>query len=136
MNLFKLLKKNYIWKFFIQDLFYPIYNIIWQYLINFKAKILYFIWFFKKKEFIRLNQNDKILVKNNSIFKDISKKILKECLLLLENSKKEILSKAYKKKLSEELGKTAVDAEMPYRISMYENLSEDLKKKHPESAIL
>jgi len=83
MSLLKLLKKTYIWKFFIQNLFYPIYNIIWQYLINFKAKILYFIWFFKKKEFIRLNYNDKILIKDNSIFKYISKKILKECLPLL-----------------------------------------------------
>jgi len=76
-----------------------------------------------------LNYNDKILIKDNSIFKYISKKILKECLPLLENSKKKILSEAYKKKLSEEMGRTAVDAELPYRISMYENLSEDLKKE-------
>ena len=129
MNFLKSLKKTYIWKFFIQNLFYPIYNIIWQYLINFNAKILYFIWFFKKREFIKFNRNDKILIKDNNTFKNISKKILKECLPLLENSRKKILSEEYKKKLSEKMGPTAVDAELPYRISMYENLSETLKKE-------
>ena len=129
MNFLKFFKKTYIWKFFIQNLFYPIYHIIWQYLINFSAKILYFIWFLKKREFIKLNKNDKILIKDNDTFKNISKKILKECLPLLENSKKTILSEEYKKKLSQEIGSTAVDAEIPYRISMYENLSENLKKE-------
>jgi len=129
MNFLKSLKKTYIWKFFIQNLFYPIYNIIWQYLINFNAKILYFIWFFKKREFIKFNRNDKILIKDNNTFKNISKKILKECLPLLENSKKKILNEEYKKKLSEKIGPTSVDAELPYRISMYEDLSETLKKE-------
>ena len=129
MNFLKFLKKTYTWKFFIQNLFYPIYNIIWQYLINFNAKILYFIWFFKKRKFIELNKNDKILIKDNEILKNISKKILKECLPLLENSKKKILSEEYKTKLSEEVGPTSVEAEIPYRISMYENLSENLKKE-------
>ena len=77
MNFLKSLKKTYIWKFFIQNLFYPIYNIIWQYLINFNAKILYFIWFIKKREFIKFNRNDKILIKDNNTFKNISKKYLK-----------------------------------------------------------
>ena len=129
MNFLKSLKKTYTWKFFIQNLFYPIYHIVWKNLINFNARILYFIWFFKKREFIKFNQNDKVLIKDNDTFKNISKKILKECLLLLEDSRKKILSEKYKKELSEEISPTATDAELPYRVSMYENLSETLKKE-------
>jgi hypothetical protein len=129
MSYKRYLKKTYIWKFFIQIFFYPIYNIIWQYIINFNAKLLYFFWFFKKREFIKFDKNDKILVKDNSIFKEISKKILQESLPLLEESKKEILSEEYKKKLSLEIGASSVDAEMPYRIGIYEKLSENLKKE-------
>jgi len=129
LNFLRFLKKTYIWKFFIQNLFYPIYHFIWKYLINFNARILYFIWFIKKRDFIKFNQNDKILIKDNDTFKNISNKILKECLLLLKNSKKKILSEKYKKEQSEKMGPTAVDAELPYRISMYEDLSEALKKE-------
>ena len=128
-NFLNSLRKTTFWRFFIQNLFYPIYNIIWQYLINFNAKMLYFIWFFKKREFIKFNQNDKILIKDNNTFKNISKKVLQECLPLLENSKKKILSAEYKEKLSEEIGPTSTMAELPYTISMYENLSENLKKE-------
>lgn len=129
MNYKRLLKKTYIWRLFIQNFFYPIYNIIWQYVINFNAKLLYFFWFFKKREIIKFDKSDKILIKDNNIFKKISKKILVEGLSLLEGSKKEILSEKYKKKLSIEIGPSSVDAEMPYRIGIYEKLSEDLKKE-------
>ena len=115
MNYKRLLKKTPMWRLFIQNFFYPIYNIIWQYVINFNAKLLYFFWFFKKREFIKFNKSDKILIKDNNIFKSISKKILLEGLPLLEESKKEILSETYKKKLSMEIGPSSVDAEMPYQ---------------------
>ena len=64
MNYKRLLKKTPMWRLFIQNFFYPIYNIIWQYVINFNAKLLYFFWFFKKREFIKFNKSDKILIKD------------------------------------------------------------------------
>jgi len=125
----KLIKKTQLWKFFIQFIFYPIYNFFWQYIINFQAKILYFLWILKKKNYIDLSNNDKILVKDNNDFTNLSQNILKEVKPLLENSKKKILSPEFKKTLSKKIGPTSVEAELPYRGSLYDQLSENLKKK-------
>ena len=65
----KKIKKTLFWKFFIQNIFYPIYYIFWQYILNFEAKILYFLWILKKKDFINLENKNSILVNNNKDFK-------------------------------------------------------------------
>ena len=123
------LKKTYIWKFFIQYFFYPFYNIFWQFFLNFEAKILYILWSTKKRDFINLSKKNEIVITNNETFKDLSKKISNETNLLIEDCKKKILSEEYKKKLSEELGLNLTDAEMPYRASLYDDLSENLKSE-------
>ena len=125
----KLIKKTQLWKFIIQFIFYPIYNLFWQYILNFQAKILYFLWILKKKNFFELSNNDKILVKDNNDFINLSQKILYEVKPLLENSKNKILSSEFKETLSKKIGPTSVEAELPYRISLYEQLSENLKKE-------
>ena len=125
----KIIKKTIFWKFFIQNIFYPIYNIFWQYILNFEAKILYFLWMFKKRDFINLTNKNSILVTNNQTFKSIAKKISNETIPLMEISKKKILSQEYKDKLSAQIGHASVDAEVPYRTSMYESLSDKLKKE-------
>ncbi len=125
----KLIKKTQLWKFIIQFVFYPIYNLFWQYILNFQAKILYFLWILKKKNYIDLSNNDKILVKDNNDFINLSQKILHEVKPLLENSKNKILSSEFKETLSKKIGPTSVEAELPYRISLYEQLSENLKKE-------
>ena len=127
----KSIKKSNYWKYFIQFLFYPVYNFFWQYFLNFNAKILFFLWKFKKKKYIDLLKNDKILINNNNNFTKIAKKILQEAIPLLENSKKKILSPEYKKTLSDV---NEADAEAPYRISLYESLSYNLKKEIVEFA--
>lgn len=125
----KLIKKTQLWKFIIQFIFYPIYNLFWQYILNFQAKILYFLWILKKKNYIDLSNNDKILVKDNNDFINLSQKILHEVKPLLENSKNKILSSEFKETLSKKIGPTSVEAELPYRISLYDQLSENLKKE-------
>ena len=125
----KLIKKTQLWKFIIQFVFYPIYNLFWQYILNFQAKILYFLWILKKKNYIDLSNNDKILVKDNNDFINLSQKILHEVKPLLENSKNKILSSEFKETLSKKIGPTSVEAELPYRISLYDQLSENLKKE-------
>ena len=84
----RIIKKTIFWKFFIQNIFYPIYNIFWQYILNFEAKILYFLWMFKKKDFINLTNKNSILVTNNQTFKSIARKISNETIPLMEISKK------------------------------------------------
>ena len=39
------------YKLFLLYFVKPIYELIWQYMINFQGKILYFLWFSKKKNF-------------------------------------------------------------------------------------
>ena len=127
----KSIKKSKYWRYFIQLIFYPVYNFFWEYFLNFKAKMLFFLWKFKKKKYIDLLKNDKILIKNNNNFTKIAKKILQEAIPLLENSKKKILSPEYKKSLT---NINEADAEAPYRISLYERLSHNLKKEIVEFA--
>ena len=125
---FRKIKKTIFWKFCIQNIFYPFYNIFWQYILNFQAKILFFLWTSKKRNFINLANKNSILVTDNPVFKSIANKVSNETNLLMKNSREKLLSPEYKKRLSEKIGYSSVDAEIPYRISMYENLSNQLKK--------
>jgi len=123
------IKNTIFWKFFIQNIFYPIYNIFWQYILNFQAKILYLLWTSKKRDFIDLAKKNSILISDNQVFKSIAKRISQETNLLIKDSREKILSNDYKKKLSDQNGPSSPDAEIPYRTSMYENLSDQLKKE-------
>ena len=129
MKFLKDLKKTYIWKFFIQYFFYPFYDFFWQFFLNFKAKILYILWSTKKRDFINLTKKNVVAITDNETFKNLSKKILNEANLLIENGKKKILSAEYKKKLSDEIDPYGSDAEIPYRASLYDDLSDNLKSE-------
>ena len=126
---FRIIKKTNYWKFFIQNIFYPIYHFFWQYILNFQAKILYFLWTSKKRVFINLAKKNSVLILNNQIFKSVANRISQETNLLIKDSREKILSNDYKKKLSDQNGPSSSDAEIPYRTSMYENLSDQLKKE-------
>jgi len=128
----KNLKRTYIWKFFIQHLFYPFYNFFWKFILNFKAKILYILWSTKKRDFIDLSEKNAVVITDNETFKDLAKKISKETNLLIENSRKKILSAEYKEKIYDELslastGLSSTDIELPYRNDLYDDLSDNLK---------
>ena len=92
IDLLKNIKKLSLYKFFLLNIFKPIYELIWQYLINFKCKCLYYLWFSKKRELIDLEGNDKKLVTNNSKFNELANKIYNFCSKdILVKSKKNIL---------------------------------------------
>ena len=76
---------------------------------------------FKKKDFFSLGKNDKLIVEPTNESKAIANKILEESKSFIGNSKKIILSKEYAEKIS--------IAKIPYTISIYENLSDNLKKE-------
>ena len=127
----KKIKRTKFWSIIIDFLIYPIYHFIWSYIINFKGKLLYFFWSFKKKDYFSLNQNDKLLVGPTEQFKIISKKILEESKPFIEEAKKTIFSKEY----SDEMKKTNyASGKTPYQISLYEKLSPSLQKEIVEFA--
>ena len=112
----KKIKRTKFWFIVVDYLIYPIYHFIWCYIINFKAKLLFFFWLLKKKDFFSLNKNDKLLVGSTDEFKLIAKKILEESKPLIEESKKVICSNEY----SEEMKKTNYAAgEIPYITNLY-----------------
>ena len=111
--LLKCIKKSAIWKFLIEYFFYPSLHFLWSFVFNFKSKILYYLWSFKKKDCFNLNNNDKLLVRNNTDFTEIGNKILLESEKLIPEAKKKLFDTTYsqeKKKLNEAAG------ELPYSI--------------------
>lgn len=125
-NKLKKFKRTKIWSFIIEYFVYPIYEFIWSYIINFRGKILYFLWSLKKKSYFNLDNNDKLVINSFEDSKNIANKILKESNKLINESKNEILSKKY----SEEKSKVSLaDGEIPYRISLYEKLSSELQSE-------
>tara|TARA_Y100000816_G_C26107756_1_gene589324 strand:+ start:533 stop:1564 length:1032 start_codon:yes stop_codon:yes gene_type:complete len=76
----KKIKNTKIWYFVLRFFIFPIYNFLWKNIINFKARLLYFKWFGKKREFIDLDKNDGILKVNNLVlFNEIAKVVLNAC---------------------------------------------------------
>jgi len=87
------IKKLKLYRFFLLYFLKPIYDLFWQYIINLKGKIYYFLWFSKKRNFIDLSNNDKKLVFDNENFKTLADKINRYCVNnLIKNSSEEILS--------------------------------------------
>jgi hypothetical protein len=126
INSLKDFKKTTIWKSIIEYLFYPFFNLIWSYLINFKAKILYFLWNLKKKNYFDFSDNDKLIISDNNYFKEIANKILKETDYLKEDAKQKLFDLNYSEKLRK---KNDANGELPYRISLYDGLSPELQKE-------
>ena len=130
-NFFRNLKRTNVWKLFIEYFIYPTFHFIWSFIINFNAKILYFLWNFKKRDYFNLDNNDKLLVLNNDNFKNMGKKILKESEPLVDEARKRLFEPAY----AEEIKKSnSARAELPYSISLYEKLSPNLKTEIVEFA--
>ena len=126
LNNLKNLKISFIWLIIVEKIFYPLYHFFWSYIINLKGKIFYLLWFFKKKDFFSLNNNNKLIVEATIDSKNIANKILDESKLFIDDTKKELLSNRISIEKSK---KNLADGEIPYRISIYEKLSENLKKE-------
>ena len=70
MQILKKIKKTNTWKFFLKFFLTPLFEFIWKNIINIHGRILYFLYFFKKKrEFFSLDGNDKKIVENPQITK-------------------------------------------------------------------
>ena len=117
-------KRIKLYKFFLLYLIKPIYDLIWQYIINFQGKILYFLWFIKKKKLIDLENNDKKLIENNNNIKSLAEKIYNHCSLsIIKDSREEL----FDEKISS-INKTN-SGEKKYNQDIFDRISSDLKKE-------
>jgi hypothetical protein len=126
MIFLKKLKKTRLWCFVVDFIIYPFYHFFWSYFLNFNAKLLYFLWNFKKRDFYALDNNDKKIIFDDD-FKILSKKILKE----LDDKtifkfKQVLINTDYASKVKK-FNQAA--SESPYVIEMYNDLSSELKSK-------
>ena len=125
------MRESSLYRTFIRLIIYPIFNIFWEYVINFQAKLLYFYWKLKNKhkDTFVLGNNDAILIKNNIEFTNISKKILKNLNKNILNIKNKLLSDEYKNECIKKFGEKHTDSILPYRISVWDYLDNNLKKE-------
>ncbi len=125
MNFLKKIKRTKFWEVIVTNFIYPLYNFFWTYILNFDAKILYWLWFYKKnREYFQLNDNDKIVIKDNIEFQNFSKIIFEKTSKYLNETKKIILSDDYKNSLK----KTNYSrSKAPYHFSLYNFLSDQDK---------
>ena len=71
------IKKTKLWFYFILYFVKPIYNFFWEYIINFHGKILYFLWFTKKRNFFNIEFGNKLILNDEKVLTDLANKILK-----------------------------------------------------------
>lgn len=120
------IKTTKVWFYFILYFIKPIYEILWQYIINFHGKILYFLWFIKKREFFYLGDKSKLILKNNKILTELANGIL-------ENVKKKDLIKISRvqieKKRSLDTYNKSVAGDNAYLNDLFFHLDENIKDK-------
>ena len=124
MNILSAIKSSILWRYFILFFIKPIYEIIWEYLINVEGKILYFLWFKKKKKnYFNLINQDKLLVLDNKDFGLIANEIRSNCNhRTLELSRDFIKKKQTNKNLTN-------SGENTYKNNINYLLDESIKKK-------
>ena len=107
------IKRTLIWKYLIFILIKPFFDFIWSYIINLEAKILYFKWNNKKRDFFDLKGLNHLIVKNDNRILKIVNELNNFCTdEVLRKSKQEILSK-----------------ENSYKNELFDLLPDDLKDK-------
>ena len=124
LKILKKFKRTMIWKYILLILIKPILDFLWKNIFNIHGRFLYFIWFSKKRDYIKLNKNDKLIVKDNVLFSNLSKKILKASDgEIIKYSNQEILT-ANKNELNESNAK-----QNKYSVNIFEKLNDDMKNE-------
>ena len=124
MHIFKKFKRSIIWKKILLILIKPLLDFFWKNILNIHGRLLYFAWFFKKRDYIEIKDNDKLLVQNNNLFKNLSRQILNAInSQTIINAEQKILS-ANNNELNETNSKTN-----KYTINIFNEIDEDTKKK-------
>ena len=123
------IKKTLFWKNVVRFFFKPIINFIWLYIINSQGTLYKFFWFLKKRDYIDLNNNDKILINDFDKFLDLAKLINEQCTIaLIENVKKRILNSNSVRSLTDDYNQTTL-GENNYLSEIFNDFPENIKKK-------
>ncbi len=113
MNFLKNFKKTLVWRYIILLIIKPIYDFIWMYIINFHAKIIYFLWKFKKRDYFDLGSSNQLIIKNDPNILNLANELNTYCT-------KEIISESTTK-IKKKDG--------AYLNELFDDLPENLKEK-------
>jgi hypothetical protein len=121
--LIKNFKRTKIWYNLLLFLIFPIYSIIWQFLINFHGKFLYYLWFYKKRKQFDIKDNFSLIIKNDLEFSNFANLINSQYSeskieYIVNNKKKSILNK----------GNRSADLSNS-KFNINDEISSDLKEK-------
>lgn len=127
-------KKTYFYKVILSIFWIPIYELFWQYILNFDRKILYFKWIFKNKKIHNphkkeLKKNFCKLVLNDQDFKKLSKKIHSALDKNNGELSKKIDTKYFELKKHESKENITASGEKKFNINFYNYLSNDLRRE-------
>ena len=129
MNYLKKFKKTIFWKYFLIFFLKPLYDLFWCNIINIHGRIIYFLYFFKKRkqEYISLNGNDKKLITHSNL----SYLVKKIKLNLYEKKINELINNAIKSRSYENEKKIneSNSGKNLYKISLLETIEPSLKKE-------
>lgn len=127
MKVFIYIKKSFFYKNLVKFFFHPIINFIWLYIINSQGTLFKFFWFLKKRRYIDLRGNDKILLKDSVEFLNLAKLVNSACTVsFVENLKKRILNINSGTSLSTN---QSTAGENNYLYEFFNELPENVKKK-------
>lgn len=117
----KNIKKKFIYKFLILNFFSFIYEFFWQYIINFKSKLLYFYYRYLNKDdkYYNLLKSSFLLVRNDEDYKKIAEQVNFE----LTSDKIEKIKKDFALKFNSE------EDIKDYSIDLTDHISDELKRK-------
>lgn len=120
----KNLKRSFFWKLTLRFLIKPILDFTWKNIINFNGRILYLLWFLKKRNFIKLNDQSVSIINDNSLFINLADNIYNYCSAeLIDRAKKKMFT-AHEDEQNESNSK-----DNKYSVNIYPGLDEKIKKE-------
>lgn len=79
MKFIKNFKRTLIWKYIILLFIKPLYDFVWMYIINFHAKIIYFLWKLKKRDYFDLGNSNQLIIKNDPTILTLANQLNNYC---------------------------------------------------------
>lgn len=125
------IKSSLPWYFFIRFLLVPIYDLIWTNIINFHGRVLYLKFYLNNKISSKYDlnkvKNDKMVIRDDIIFKKLSSDILKQIKEnnLIDKSEKRLNSGSFNSESSNKY-KSGPNA---YVDDLFEDMNNELKEK-------
>ena len=123
--MFKNIKRNILWYHFLKFIIYPVYHFFWTYFLNFKGKILYLLWFSKKREYFTVDKKHSVKeIRDNPIIKKLSEDIFTAC-------NKEVLNKSIDEinEFTEDRKNLSNDGENKYIAELFQKIDPEAQNK-------